>query len=145
MADFDKFEDIGRVIKQACSTAVQNTGQFIGDELYKNIKSMVYNGVFQPNIYERREEHGGFCDRNNIIVTPVAKDIVKVENITLANKDELGNRLDEIIEYGQDYHWRRQPEARPVFDITEKELMLNGKLEEVLKKEFSKLGLECEK
>lgn len=150
--DIDNIEDLEEFIDKFNNGDLDevslSVGEYVGDLLHKNIKEMVYEGEFQPNCYDRRGENGGFGDRRNIVVTPVGSGVITVENIAKGNENEpyadaKGERLDEIIEYGEDYTWNRQPNARPVFEFTKKELE-SGILEDMYKRKLKNMGYDIE-
>lgn len=145
------FEDIGEYLDKI-DRDIKNVSPMVGEEagdlLHKNIQQMVYQGEFQPTYYDRRGENGGYGDRENIIVTPLQDGLICIENITKGNENEpyadaKGQRLDEIIEYGEGYTWNRQPLARPVFEFTETELR-SGLLEDMYKRKLKEMGYDVE-
>ena len=149
--DIDNIEDLEEFIDKFNDNLEEvsiSVGKDVGDLLHKNIKQMVYEGEFQPNYYNRRKENGGFGDRRNIIITPVESGVITVENIAKGNENEpyadaKGERLDEIIEYGEDYTWNRKPDARPVFEFTKEELE-SGILEDMYKRKLKNIGYDIE-
>lgn len=149
--DIDNIEDLEEFINKFNRDLEEvslSVGEDVGDLLHKNIKEMVYEGGFQPHYYDRREENGGFGDRRNIIVTPVGSGVTMVENIAKGNENEpyadaKDERLDEIIEYGEDYTWNRKPNARPVFEFTKGELE-SGILEDMYKRKLKNIGYDIE-
>ncbi|EGT3606909.1 hypothetical protein FKF97_10930 [Clostridium perfringens] len=144
--DFENLEELLNKTDNDIKKVAPLVGEDVGDLVHKNTKQMVYEGDFQPNYYIRRGKDGGYGDRRNIIVTPLQDGIVCVENIAKGNESEpysdaQGKRLDEIIEYGEDYTWNRQPPPRPVFEFTEEELK-TGLLEEIYKGKLKDMGYE---
>lgn len=141
--DFNNIDEIYNYINDnEIPRLLSKTGDVVGDELEETIEDELYHGDFEPNFYQRRYKNGGYGDRNNIHVNYIKPGLIEVVNESLANGDEKGNRLDSIIEYGEEYGWNRQPPPRPVFEITKDKLETNGLLEEVVTKELKKSGFE---
>ena len=103
--------------------AVDEIGEISKDVLLETIEDIVYEGEFQPygnNAYERRGEDGGYKDRENIynhLDEEKEGDMITISttNETLGTHDAYGERIDEIIESGIGYTWKRVPPPRPVF------------------------------
>lgn len=112
------------------------------DILNNNIEKMLYEGDFQPNIYERRYKNGGYGDPNNIKIDFINDNKIEITNETLANGEEKGERLDKIIEFGEDYNWNRQPPPRPIFKATKEELIKTRILKKRLKEILESKGLK---
>lgn len=138
--DYDNLDYLLNDLQNVVENNVLNTLSGVAKEVLKETTDeIVYNGGFQPNGYLRRYKNGGYGDENNIHITKITNGLVQITNDTLANGDEKGERLDEIIEYGRDYHWKRQPPPRPVFEITQAKLD-SGILEDVAIKKLKELG-----
>lgn len=142
--DYDNLDDLLNDLKYNVENPLLDTlGEVSKEVLKETIDETIYNGEFQPNVYLRRYENGGFGDERNIHMTKIDNGVLQITNDTLANGDESGQRLDEIIEYGQDYHWRNQPPPRPVFEITKAKLN-SGLLENVTKIKLKEIGYETD-
>ncbi|MBM7835715.1 hypothetical protein [Clostridium sardiniense] len=142
--DFNNLKDLYSDISKKREIILETLGEVASDVLDETIEKVVYDGDFQPNFYERRYKNKGYGDRENINTEIISPGIIQITNETLANGDEKGERLDSIIEYGESYGWNRQPDERPVFDITKQKLNQSGILEKVVKKELNLLGFETE-
>lgn len=134
MADFTRIYE--RLQKAVLSKVVEEAGESIEDIskeiLLEAIDEEVYKGAFQPNVYERRGENGGYKDRENLktFIDDSYEDkiVFLTENVTTGSHDMYGNRIDAVIEYGEGYTWNRQPPPRPVF-ATAKEKLVEKKNE----------------
>lgn len=121
-----------KIFNKVETVVLEKVAPIAEEKLDEVIDEIVYDGEFQPygkNPYKRREDNGGYGD-SNLIETNI---IVEENKITLVttNKavgagDEAGERLDEIIEYGEKYGWYHVPPPRPVF-ATVKEEIRNSK------------------
>ena len=138
--DYDNLDDLLNDLQNDVENKVLNTlGEVSKEVLKETIDETIYNGDFQPRTYLRRYSNGGYGDENNIHIKKIAEGLLEMTNDTLANGDEQGERLDDIIEYGRGYHWKRQPPPRPVFEITQAKLD-SGILEDVAIKKLKELG-----
>ncbi|MEG2250117.1 MAG: hypothetical protein RR909_04120 [Bacilli bacterium] len=143
--EFNNVDEIYEYINtEKLPRVLDRVGNFVSDQLNETIEDELYHGDFEPNFYQRRYKNGGYGDRNNIHINYIKPGLIEVVNESLANGDENGNRLDSIIEYGEEYGWNRQPPPRPVFEITKDKLELGDLMSEVVIKELGNLGLESE-
>ena len=94
------------------------------------ISDVIYQGVFQPNYYDRRgSENGGLGDKENMKASYItSKNGVSVEvvnetrgNDSYENYDEKGY-IAGIIESGEGYTWGRRPNERPFTELTSEKL-----------------------
>lgn len=142
--DFNSLDELYLDVSKKCPSILEKMGEVAEDTLENTINEIIYEGGFQPKVYSRRYKNKGFADINNINMDFISSDTLEITNDTLANGSESGERLDNIIEYGQDYTWKRQPPPRPVFEITNEILNKSNILETVLEKELKKMGYELE-
>ena len=142
--DFNSLDELYLDVSKKCPSILEKMGEVAEDTLENTINEVIYEGDFQPKVYSRRYKNKGFADINNINMDFISSDTLEITNDTLANGSESGERLDNIIEYGQDYTWKRQPPPRPVFEITNEILNKSNILETVLEKELKKMGYELE-
>ena len=95
--------------------------------------------------YERRFDNNGFADENNIQVSDIKEKGNKlsytVENTTMANGDNVGERLDYYIEEGI-YEWDAPvlPDARPFMENAKEEVEFNETLQKYVKKSLKEIG-----
>ena len=141
--DFNNLDELYLNLEKKKEFILGSLGEYAKGVLSETIEEEIYNGDFQPRYYQRRYKNGGFGDENNININKISSDVIEITNDTLANGDDYGERLDSIIEEGN-YKWRRHPEARPVFEITNQKLNENRILEKIAKKEFESLGFKIE-
>lgn len=142
--DYDNFDDLFNDLKETVENPVLNTLGEVGKEVIKETTDeIVYHSEFQPYTYLRRYEMGGYGDEDNIHIRKIGDGLLELTNDTLANGDQSGERLDEIIEYGKNYNWRRQPPPRPVFEIVKQKLS-NEFLTDVVKQKLKEIGYKTE-
>ena len=88
-------------------------------EVYEEQVDYMYD-EFEPEVYRRRYENGGFKDKDNWqSEVKNIKDTIEytMENTTGTNGDDVG-RVDYYIENGI-YGWKRRPPKRPVYERTQ--------------------------
>lgn len=93
---------------------------------------------FTPTQYERTFD---FEKRENIQSTTVNigdEIIITTMNNTLANGDEKGEFLDDIIENGERYGWSHNPPKRPFMERSNERIQNEHIVEEVVKTTLSK-------
>lgn len=120
MVDVSKFYNrlqgvISTKIEQGASLGIEEVSK---DVLIETIEEVVYEGEFQPYSYERRGVDGGYKDRENLKTSISSTEngvVYSTTNETTGTGDAYGQKIDEIIETGKGYTWKRQPPARPVF------------------------------
>lgn len=95
--------------------------------------------------YERRFDNNGFADENNIQASDIKEKGNKlsytVENTTMANGDNVGERLDYYIEEGI-YEWDAPelPDPRPFMENAKEEVEFNKTLQKYVKKSLKEIG-----
>ena len=146
MDDIDLFleefeDDLNDVILQEAVPIVE-------EELHKQ-STEIYD-EFTPTMYNRRYENnikGSFGDRE-VIHTEIDGNIKYGEinlittNDSLANGDDKGDYLDDIIEDGERYGWTHKPPARPVSERTVEELNDNQKIENAIERGMRSKGYD---
>jgi hypothetical protein len=110
MPSFDNLKDLFKYVekevsdsmKKEVSEVVKKVQQkAIEDEVYDKY-NIVGGSQQEPYVYERRRDHGGLSDPNNMIevVQVIGNEIVlQVTNIT-KGKDDSGLYVAELVEYG---------------------------------------------
>ena len=113
----------------------------VAKEVYENQVNYMYE-EYDRTYYNPRYKNNGFADRDNW-KSEVKKigDIVEytMENTTMANGDDKGNRLDQYIEQGR-YGWRKHPGERPVYARTQNILDETSHVDMALEDGLSKRG-----
>lgn len=113
----------------------------VAKEVYENQVNYMYE-EYDRTYYNPRYKNNGFADRDNW-KSEVKKigDIVEytMENTTMANGDDKGNRLDQYIEQGR-YGWRKHPGERPVYARTQNILDETSHVDMALEDGLSKKG-----
>lgn len=95
---------------------------------------------FTPTMYERRYENNiqsSFGDKSMIntqIIGSIKSGGINLitTNDSLANGDDKGDYLDNIIESGDRYGWSHQPPARPFAERAIEELHESNKIENAI-------------
>lgn len=113
----------------------------VAKEVYENQVDYMYE-EYDRTYYNPRYKDGGFADRENW-KSEVKKrgDIVEytMENTTMANGADKGDRLDQYIEQGQ-YDWRKHPGERPIYARTQNILDETSHVDIALEDGLSKRG-----
>lgn len=95
--------------------------------------------------YERRFDNNGFADEDNIKASGIKEKgnrvSYTVENTTMANGDDFGERLDYYIEEGK-YEWDAPelPDPRPFMENAKEEIEFNETLQKYVKKSLKEIG-----
>lgn len=140
--DFNNLEELYSDLENKRKIVLGKLGECAKELLNETIDEEVYNS-YQPRYYQRRYKNGGYGDENNIHIKFISPNYLKITNETLANGDEYGQRLDNIIEEGI-YSWKNHPNERPVFDITKQKIEDSQILDGIVKREFKNLGFKME-
>lgn len=145
--DFTNINDLNRYINQSIVRAMD-------DKLNSEVREILAEEIdymyseFQPNTYIRRyDDVGGFADPNMIEVKESLRGngySLEFTNEAIANGDEEEWRLDSIIEYGKDYHWKRQPPPRPVIARSIERINDEKIVEMSLRSGLSRQGIKIE-
>lgn len=139
---FDNLEDdLNDVILQEVVPIVEETVHEKSTDIYDE---------FTPTMYERRYENniqGSFGDIE-MISTQTIGSIKSGEinlittNDSLANGDDKGDYLDDIIEDGGRYGWSHQPPARPFAERSIEELHESNKIENAIERGMKSKGYD---
>ena len=95
--------------------------------------------------YERRFDNNGFADEDNVKASKIKEKgnriSYTVENTTMANGDDFGERLDYYIEEGI-YEWDTPelPDPRPFMENAKEEVEFNKTLQKYVKKSLKEIG-----
>lgn len=137
---FEDIEDFYKELKYDCeSIMLEEVTDGMIDAYSKRVDEAY--SQFEPNYYERRyDSNGGFADRNkwDIIPTPTKDGVtLELENKARTNGSDNGYVAD-YIEEGR-YTWKRRPDARPVYELTQSDLD-NGVFDECIDKGLKNKG-----
>lgn len=132
----------------------QSIVKAMDDTVDKEVREIIAEEIdfayseFDEHVYMRRyNEIGGFADPNMIETQENLKRdgySLTYTNEALANGDDEGDRLDYIIEYGEDYKWNSQPPPRPVMARSQERIKDENIIEKSLKVGLKKYGIEVE-
>lgn len=131
--DTELFGDLEEAITNSLLTSVDRKVKKIYEG---NVKKM-YNS-YDRTSYIPRYDKGGFLDEDNwesrVDETGDSFEYI-MSNVTLANGDNRGDRLDEYIEEGS-YNWSRRPGERPVYEWTQDEIDSSDEIENAIYKDL---------
>lgn len=129
----NSIEELKQVLSQKIAKAISES-----DELKQAVNegsNQIYD-EFEPYVYERRYENGGFGDPDNIHMevqeTGNGVEVV-LTNDTLANGDNEGEYLDYYVDNGI-YEWNRKPPERHFMEYSKNIIEENDLIKKVIKK-----------
>lgn len=137
---FEDIEDFYKELKYDCeSIMLEEVADGMIDAYSKRVDE-AYN-QFESNYYERRyDSKGGFADRSKWDITPTPTKsgvTLELQNKARTNGSDNGYVAD-YIEEGR-YTWKRRPDARPVYELTQFDLD-NGGFDECIEKGLKNKG-----
>ena len=129
----NSIEELKQVLSQKISKAISESDEL--KEAVNQGSKQIYD-EFEPMIYQRRYEEGGFGDPDNIdMEVEVTGNGVEVTltNNTLANGDNEGEYLDYYIDNGI-YEWNRKPPERHFMEYSKNIIEENDLIKKIIKK-----------
>lgn len=139
--EYDDIDDLFADLEMDLIDIMSSEVDEVTKEVYENQVDYMYE-EYDRTHYNPRYKNSGFADRSNWN-SKVKKigDIVEysMENTTLANGDNKGDRLDKYIEEGR-YNWKKYPEKRPIYSRTQEILDGTAHVEMAIGDGLSKRG-----
>lgn len=139
--DYDSSDELFADLEMDLIDIMSGEVDEVAKEVYENQVDYMYE-EYDRTYYNPRYKNNGFADRDNW-KSEVKKigDIVEysMENTTLANGDNKGERLDKYIEEGR-YNWRKYPGKRPIYSRTQEILDGTSHVEMAIDDGLSKRG-----
>lgn len=131
--EFELFSDLEEELSTSMLTSVDKAVK----KVYKRNVEKMYDS-YNPTYYQRRMENRGFGDEDNLESTVDCTGDTFEYVMTNETKPvyDTNYRLDEIIESGEGYTWKRHPKARPVYEWTQEELDSSNEIENAIYKDL---------
>lgn len=123
-------------------------------EMSQAVYDAVYD-AYEPEVYQRRESHGGLSDIRNMEITNITLEgnslRLVFENLTPGADSYSHTFVGELIEYGEGYkgmRWQNPygewAEPRPFSALATERLRNGGDLVNALKRGFKELGIKTD-
>ena len=140
----NSFEEVIQLFSNDVINILSTEGlETLKDIETENIQEYVYD-AHDPLLYPRRYENEGLLDKDNIVINNINKNKSNIEisftNNTLVNEStydsNVGDYLDEIIEYGINQKNTPYNKPRPFIQPTEDKIREEEIFENLIKKEL---------
>lgn len=134
---YDEYDELFSDLEEELSTSMLTSVDKAVKKVYKRNVEKMYDS-YNPTYYQRRMESGGFGDEDNLesIVDCMGDTFEYVMTNETKPAYDANYRLDEIIESGEGYTWKRHPKARPVYEKTQDELDTSNEIENAIYKDL---------
>lgn len=131
--EFELFSDLEEELSTSMLTSVDK----VVKKVYKRNVEKMYNS-YNPTYYQRRMENGGFGDEDNLEsrVDETGDSFEYIMTNETKPVYDTNYRLDEIIESGEGYTWKRYPKARQVSEWVQDDLDSSNEIENAIYKDL---------
>lgn len=135
--EYDNLDELFNDLKDELSTSMLTSVDKVVKKVYRDNVKKMYDS-YNPTYYQRRYDNDGFLDENNwqSNIDEMGDSFEYVMTNETKPMYDTNYRLDEIIESGEGYTWKRHPKKRPVYEWTQEEIDSDNEVENAIYKDL---------
>lgn len=143
MPNFNSLSELERYLNKKIAVALKNdVAETVKETMKKEIEDVVYS-VYSPKMYERKMSQGGLTDEDNMEVTMLDDNTMRVENV---RSDDGKNVAETVITgHGYNFGFEYAGVPRDFIQSTKDELESSGAHADALIRGLRKQGLDVKK